>query len=96
METLISIAVELLKLVPLILVFYVPALLGVATWSERGEGYKAKAGLWFAVGFGGVVFVHLVFRSVSTLQVLSTLGLSLVQIAVALALAALTVYKLAD
>lgn len=91
-----SIAIELLKLVPLILVFYVPALLGVATWKERGEGYKAKAGLWFAVGFGSVVFVHLVFRSVSALQVLSTLGLSLVQIAVALALAALTVYKLAD
>lgn len=96
METLINIAVEVLRLVPLILVFYVPALLGVAIWSEGGEGYKVKAGLWFAVGFGSVVFVHLVFRSVSAIQVLSTIGLSLVQIAVALALAALTVYKLAD
>ena len=96
METLINIAIEVLRLVPLILIFYVPALLGVATWKERGEGYKAKAGLWFAVGFGSVVLIHLVFRSVSALQVLSMLGLSLVQIAVALVLATLTVYKLAD
>ena len=81
---------------PLILIFYVPALLGVATWKERGEGYKVKAALWFAIGFGSVVFVHLLFRSVSAVQVLSTLGLSLFQIAVALALAAFTVYKLAD
>ena len=96
METLINIAVEALRLVPLILIFYVPALLGVATWKERGEGYKIKAALWFAIGFGSVVFVHLLFRSVSAVQVLSTLGLSLFQIAVALALAAFTVYKLAD
>ena len=96
METLINIAVEALRLVPLILIFYVPALLGVATWKERGEGYKVKAALWFAIGFGSVVFVHLLFRSVSAAQVLSTLGLSLFQIAVALALAAFTVYKLAD
>ena len=96
METLINIAVEALRLVPLILIFYVPALLGVATWKERGEGYKVKAALWFAIGFGSVVFVHLLFRSVSAVQVLSTLGLSLFQIAVALALAAFTVYKLAD
>ena len=96
METLINIAVEALRLVPLILIFYVPALLGIATWKERGEGYKVKAALWFAIGFGSVVFVHLLFRSVSAAQVLSTLGLSLFQIAVALALAAFTVYKLAD
>lgn len=96
METFINIGVEVLRLIPLILIFYVPALLGVATWKERGEGYKVKAGLWFALGFGGVALIHLAFRSTSTLQVLSTLGVSLVQIAVALILAALTVYKLAD
>ncbi|CAN5692095.1 hypothetical protein BH24ACT22_BH24ACT22_11380 [soil metagenome] len=96
METLITIGVEVLRLIPLILVFYVPALLGVATWKERGEGYKVKAGLWFALGFGGVVSIQLLLRSVSALQVLSMLSLSLIQIAVALVLAALTVYKLAD
>ena len=83
-------------MVPLILIFYVPALMGVAIWKERGESYKTKAALWFAIGFGGVVLIQLVFRSVSALQVISTLGLSFIQIAVALALAALTVYKLAD
>jgi hypothetical protein len=38
----------------------------------------------------------LMFRSVSAVQVAATVGLSLVQISAALALAALTVYKLAD
>lgn len=96
METLVSIGVEILRLVPLVLVFYVPALLGVATWKERGEGYKVKAGLWFAGGFGGVIFIQLLLRSVSATQVLSTLGTSLVQIAAALVLATFTAYKLAD
>lgn len=96
METLLSITIEVLKLVPLILIFYVPALFGVATWKERGENYRYKTGLWFAIGFGVVVLIQLVFRSVSVLQVLATLGMSLFQIAVALSLAALTVYKLAD
>ena len=96
METFISIGVEVLRLIPLVLVFYVPALLGVATWKERGEGYKVKTGLWFALGFGSVVFIQLLLRSVSAVQVLSTLGTSLLQIATALVLAAVTVYKLAD
>ncbi len=96
MEAFISVVVEVLRLLPLILVFYVPALLGVATWKERGEGYKLKAGLWFAVGFGSVVFIQLLLRSVSATQVLSTLSVSLVQIAAALVLAAFTVYNLAD
>ena len=91
-----KIGVEVLRLVPLILALYIPALLGVAIWRERGEGYRAKALLTFALGFGAVVAVQLVFRSVSAAQVAATIGLSLVQIAAALALAALTVYKLAD
>ena len=80
----------------MILVLYIPALLGVAIWSERGEGYRAKASLMFGFGFGAIIAMHLLFRSVSALQVAATLGLSLVQIAAALTLAALTVYKLAD
>ena len=96
METFINIGVEVLRLVPLVLIFYVPALLGVATWKERGEGYKVKTGLWFAFGFGSVIIVQLLFRNVSAVQVLATLSVSLFQVAAALALAALTVYKLAD
>ena len=91
-----KIGVEILRLVPLILVFYIPALLGVVIWKERGEGYRTKAFLMFALGFGAIVGVQLLFRSASTAQVAATVGLSLVQISAALALAALTVYKLAD
>ncbi len=85
-----------MRLVPLILVFYVPALMGMALLKERGESYKLKAALVFAVGFGGLVVVQLLLRSTSTLQVTQTVVLSLLQIAAALFLAALTVYKLAD
>lgn len=96
MDAFINIAVEVLRLVPLILAFYIPALMGVAILSERGEAYGLKAGLVFAIGFGGIIAVQLLLRSSSALQVAATLGLSLLQIAVALVLAALTVYKLAD
>jgi hypothetical protein len=95
-EVLLKLGVEVLRVVPLILAFYIPALLGVAIWKERGEGYRSKALLMFALGFGAIIAVQLLFRSVSALQVAATIGLSLVQIAAALALAALTVYKLAD
>jgi hypothetical protein len=95
-ETLVKIGVEVLRLVPLMLAFYIPALFGVAIWSERGVGYRSKALLMFALGFGAIIAVQLLLRSVSTAQVAATVGLSLVQIAAALALAALTVYKLAD
>ena len=96
MELLLSILVWVLGLLPLILVFYVPALFGVAIWSERGPGYRVKAALMLVLGFGAVLAVHVLFRHVSTLQVVETVGLSLVQISAALALATLTVYKLAD
>ncbi|MCA1687524.1 MAG: hypothetical protein LC714_02765 [Actinobacteria bacterium] len=97
METLLKIGVEVLRVVPLILAFYVPALLGAALWKERGEGYRPKACLVFALGFGAILAVQLLLGSVSGVHVVATLlGLSLVQIAAALALAALTVYKLAD
>jgi hypothetical protein len=95
-EILLKIGVEIMRLVPLIVVFYVPALLGVVLWKERGEGNRTKAFLMFALGFGAIIAVQLVFRSVSAAQVAATMGLALVQIAAAVGLAALTVYKLAD
>ena len=83
-------------MIPLILVFYIPALIGMVILKERSEDYKIKIGVLFAVVFGGVTAVKLIFRSVSALQMVWTLGISLVQIAIALILAAITVYKLAD
>ncbi len=96
MDTFIGFGVEVLRLVPLILVFYVPALMGVALLKERGEGYKVKAALVFIVGFGGIIAVQLLLRSASAFEVAQTIALSLVQLAAALFFAALTVYKLAD
>ena len=96
MDTFIGFGIEVLRLVPLILAFYVPALMGVAILKERGESYKIKAALTFLLGFGGIVGLQLLLRSASALQVTQTIGLSLVQIAAALLFAALTVYKLAD
>ena len=91
-----NIAVELMRLIPLIMVFYIPAMIGTIIWRERSEAYKVKAGIWYAAGFGGIVLVHLIFRNVSALQIAETLAISLVQIAAALLLAFFTVYKLAD
>ena len=96
MDALLNIGVGALRLVPLILLMYIPALLGMATWSERGAGYRIKAILWFVIGFGAIVAVHVLFRSVSAVQIAEVIGLSLVQIAVALCLASLTVRRLAD
>lgn len=96
MEVLLDIGVAVLSLVPMILAFYVPALAGTVIWKERGPGYKVQAGLWFGVGFALIVFLYVVFTSSSAPQVATTLGLSVVQIAAALILARLTVYKLAD
>jgi hypothetical protein len=96
MDTFIGFGIEVLRLVPLILAFYVPALMGVVILKERGESYKIKAALIFLLGFGGIVGLQLLLRSASALQVTQTIGLSLVQIAAALLFAALTVYRLAD
>lgn len=96
LEALIRFGIDVLRLVPLVLIFYVPALLGTAILRERGEGYKVKAGLMFGLGFVVILAVHLVLRSVSVEQVLTTVGVSILQMAVALGLAAFTVYKLAD
>jgi hypothetical protein len=85
-----------LHLVPLMLAFYIPALIGVVIVKERGESYRLKGALVFLIGFGGLITLQLLFRSVSALQVVQTIGLSLLQITVALFFAALTVYKLAD
>ena len=96
MDTLLALAVEILRLVPLILAFFIPALLRMALFKERSEGYKTKAILVFLIGFGSIIGVQLLIRNVSTLQVLTTLGVSLTQAAIALLIAAFTVYKLAD
>ncbi|MDQ4043183.1 MAG: hypothetical protein M3118_05130 [Actinomycetota bacterium] len=96
MDTFIGFGIEVLRLVPLILAFYVPALMGVAILKEHGESYKIKAALIFLLGFGGIVGLQLLLRSASALQVTQTIGISLVQIAAALLFAVLTVYKLAD
>lgn len=96
METFLNIAIELMRLVPLILIFYIPALIGTVIWRERSEAYRLKAAIWYGLGFGGIVAVYLMLRSVSALQVAQTLTISLLQIAAALLLAVFTVYKLAD
>lgn len=85
-----------MRLIPLILVFYIPAMIGTVIWKERGESYKVRAGIWYALGFGAIVAVQLLFRNVSALQIAQTLGISLIQITAALLLAAFTVYRLAD
>jgi len=95
-DTLLDIGVGILRLIPLVLVLYIPALLGMATWRERGEGYRTKALLWFAIGFGAIVAIHIMMRSGSVVQVAGVIGLSLVQVGIALVLARLTVYRLAD
>jgi hypothetical protein len=95
-EVLLDIGVVLLRLVPMTLAFFIPALIGTVIWRERGPGYKVQSGLWFAVGFGFLIFVYVIFTSSSAPQVVATLGLSVVQIAAALILARLTVDKLAD
>ena len=86
----------MLRLVPMILAFYIPALIGTVIWRERDAGYRVQALLWFGVGFGLLTVIYVVFTSTTAPQVATTLGLSVVQILAALILARLTVYKLAD
>ena len=93
METILDMGVVILRLIPLILAFFIPALFGMATWSE---GSRARAMLWFAIGFGAIVAVQILFSGASAVQMFWIVALSVVQIAAALGLAALTVYKLAD
>ena len=93
METMLDIGVGILRMIPLILVFYIPALFGMATWSE---GDRTRAILWFTIGFGAIVGVQVLFSSASALQMVGVVALSVIQIAAALSLAALTVYRLAD
>lgn len=96
MEDLLNVVVALLRLVPMILAFFIPALIGTVIWRERDAGYRVQAFLCFAVGFGLMTFLYIVFTSSSAPQVAATLGLLVVQIAAALVLARLTVDRLAD
>jgi uncharacterized membrane protein len=95
-EDVVDVVVGILRLVPMILAFYIPALIGTVIWRERDAGYRVQALLWFAVGFGLLTVVYIIFTSTTAPQVATTLGLSVVQILAALILARLTVYKLAD
>ncbi|MBV9453614.1 MAG: hypothetical protein JOZ19_05765 [Rubrobacter sp.] len=95
MDTFIGFTVEILRLVPLTLAFYVPALMGLVLLKERGKSYRFKATLVLVIGFSGIVAAQLLLRSASVLQTAQIIMISLVQIAAALLLAALTVYKLA-
>ena len=96
MEDILDVVVVILRLVPMVLAFYIPALIGTVIWRERDAGYRVQALLWFAVGFGLLTVVYIIFTSTTAPQVATTLGLSVVQILAALILARLTVYKLAD
>ena len=96
MEDVLDVVVVVLRLVPMILAFYIPALIGTVIWRERDAGYRVQALLWFAVGFGLLTVVYIIFTSTTAPQVAATLGLSVVQILAALVLARLTVYRLAD
>ncbi|MDP8901717.1 MAG: hypothetical protein M3N33_11375 [Actinomycetota bacterium] len=96
MEDVLDVVVVVLRLVPMTLAFFVPALIGTVIWRERDAGHRVQALLWFAVGFGLLTVVYIVFTSTTASQVATTLGLSVVQILAALILARLTVYKLAD
>lgn len=96
MKDVLDVVVVILRLVPMILAFYIPALIGTVIWRERDAGYRVQALLWFAVGFGLLTVVYIIFTSTTAPQVATTLGLSVVQILAALILARLTVYKLAD
>ena len=91
-----DVVVVILRLVPMILAFYIPALIGTVIWRERDAGYRVQALLWFAVGFGLLTVVYIIFTSTTAPQVATTLGLAVVQILAALVLARLTVYKLSD
>ncbi|TCJ15904.1 hypothetical protein E0L93_11655 [Rubrobacter taiwanensis] len=94
METLIDILTEILRLIPLILAYYIPALLAFIIWRERSPNYRMKAGLILAVGFGFIIFVKLLFQPGTQLAALALV--SSVQIAAAMLFAYLTVYRLAD
>ena len=96
MEDFLDVVVVFLRLVPMTLAFFVPALIGTVIWRERDAGHRVQALLWFAVGFGLLTVVYIIFTSTTAPQVATTLGLSVVQILAALVLARLTVYKLAD
>ena len=96
MGDLLDVLVIVLRLVPMILLFFIPALIGTVIWRERDAGYQLQAFLWFAVGFGLLIVVHVVFTSTSAPQVVATIGLSIVEILAALVLARLTVYRLSD
>lgn len=96
MDTFISLIVVVLNHVPLVLAFYIPALLGAVVWKEKSRAHRVKAGIILLLGFGIIIWVKLVFRAFSVVQAVEILGVSAIQVSIALLLAYLTAYKLAD
>jgi D-alanyl-lipoteichoic acid acyltransferase DltB (MBOAT superfamily) len=95
-EVVLDILVWILRLVPMTLLFFVPAMIGTVIWREKDAGYRLQALLWFVVGFALLTVVHIVFTSTSAPQVAATVGFSIIEIIAALVLAHLTVYRLSD
>ncbi len=65
--------VVLLRLVPMILAFFIPALIGTVIWRERDAGYRVQAFLWFTVGFALMTLLYIVLTSSSAPQDLKPL-----------------------
>ena len=96
MEGVLDVLVFVLRLVPMTLLFFVPAMIGTVIWREKDAGYKLQVLLWFGVGFSLLTLVHILFSSNSAQQFAAILGISAAQIRAALVLAWLTVYRLSD
>jgi hypothetical protein len=93
-EFLIDLLVDVLRLIPLILAYYIPAMLALIIWRERSPGWRIKIPAILLLGFGFIAGVKLVFQPGVEVSVLALV--SAVQISAALFFAYLTVYKLAD
>lgn len=96
MDILVSIVVAILNHLPIVTAFFIPALIGLVFLREKGSAYRLKAALTFLLGFGAIVWIKLVFKSFSAVQTAEIIGLSAIQVSVALALAYVAVYRLAD
>lgn len=89
-----NLAVEFLRLIPLVLAYYLPAMLALILLRERGSGYRVKAPAILALGFGIIIYVKLLLQPGS--EYLGLLLVSAIQISLAMLFAFITVYKLAD
>ena len=96
MRDVLDVLVVVLRLVPMTLLFFVPAMIGTVIWRERDAGYRLQALLWFVVGFTLLTVIHVVFIFFYDKDLSEIFCLSVVEMLAALALARLTVYRLSD